>query len=118
MIRPRNFMAGMLLSAALILALGLLAGCANTKAAGSTISAAALTAPQLASALDDVYAALITAKAVPDHQAEATKALAALDAIAPMVHTQGEALAGDQFNWAAFVVSAAITAAKVIGVLL
>lgn len=97
---------------------GLLSGCADTKAAGAKISAAAVTAPTLASALDNVYAVLIAAKAVPDHQAEATKALASLDAIAPMVKAEGENLAGDKFNWASFVISAAITAVRVMGYLL
>jgi hypothetical protein len=103
------------LFAIMILAVSLLCGCADTKATGKTISAVALTAPALAYALDDVYAVLIAAKAVPDYQTEATKALASLDAIATMVHSQGEALAGDQFNWASFVISAAITTAKVMG---
>jgi hypothetical protein len=97
------------------LVFSLFCGCADTKAAGAKISAAALTAPALAYALDDVYAVLIAAKAVPDHQAEATKALASLDAIAPMVQAQGAALAGDQFNWASFAISAAITVAQVMG---
>jgi hypothetical protein len=101
--------------AIVILAISLLCGCADTKAAGKAISGVALTAPTLAYALDDVYAALIAAKAVPDHRAEATKALASLDAIAPMVKEQGDNLAGDQFNWASFVISAAITAVKVMG---
>lgn len=98
-----------------VLGLVLMAGCADAKAAGAKISAAALTAPTLAYALDDVYSVLVAAKAVPDNQAAATKALASLDAIAPMVQAQGAALAGDQFNWASFVISAAITAAKVMG---
>jgi hypothetical protein len=106
----------LMIMAILILCLSLLSACADTKAAGRGLSAAALTAPTLAYALDDVYAALITAKAIPDHQAEATKALASLDAIAPMVHAQGAALAGDEFNWASFVIAAAITAVKVMGV--
>ena len=101
--------------AIMILSLGLLAGCADTQAAGRGLSAAALTAPTLAYALDDVYAALIEAKAVPEHRSQATRALASLDAIAPMVKAQGDNLAGDQFNWANFVVSAAITAAQVMG---
>jgi hypothetical protein len=104
------------LYAILILCAGFGSGCANTKAAGSTISAVALTAPDLAASLDNVYAALIAAKAIPDHQTEATKALASLDAIAPMVQAQGAALAGDQFNWASFVISAAMTAVKVMGI--
>lgn len=104
------------LLAIMILILPLCFGCADTKATGAAVSAVALTAPTLAYALDDVYAALIAAKAIPDHQAEATKALASLDAIAPMVQAQGAALAGDNFNWASFVISAAITAAKVMGV--
>ena len=100
----------------LVLAIVMLAGCANTQSAGKYISTAGLTAPQLAYALDDVYAALIAAKAIPDHQAEATKALAALDAIAPLVKSQGDALSGDQFNWVSFVIQAAITAVKVMGI--
>lgn len=118
LVKPKNFMAMILLAVALLMALGLLSGCASLKAAGPTISAVALTAPQLGTALDNVYAALISAKAMPDHQAEATKALASLDAIAPMVQAQGAALAGDQFNWASFVIDAAMTAVKVMGVLL
>lgn len=101
--------------AIMVLAFSLFSGCADTKAAGAKISAAALTAPALAYALDDVYAVLIAAKAVPDHRDMATKALASLDAIAPMVQAQGEALAGDQFNWASFVIAAAITTAKAMG---
>jgi hypothetical protein len=101
--------------AIMVLAGSLCSGCADTKAAGAKISAAALTAPALAAALDNVYAVLIAAKAVPDHQAEATKALASLDAIAEMVHEQGENLAGDNFNWASFVINAAIAAARVMG---
>lgn len=116
LVKPKNFMAGMLLSLALILPLGPLAGCADTKATGKVISGVALTAPTLAYALDDVYAALIAAKAIPDHQAEATKALASLDAIAPMVKAEGDNLAGDNFNWASFVVNAAMTAVKIMGV--
>ena len=101
--------------AILILSLGLFSRCADTKAAGKTVSAVALTAPALADALDGVYAVLIEAKAVPDHRVQATLALASLDAIATMVHAQGAALAGDEFNWASFVISAAITAARVMG---
>ena len=103
--------------AIIVLAGGLFCGCASpfSSATGAKIAAAALTAPVLASALDDVYAVLIAAKAVPDHQAEATKALASLDAIAQMVHVEGENLNGDKFNWASFVINAAIAAAKVMG---
>jgi hypothetical protein len=102
--------------AMVILAVSLLCGCADTKATGAAVSVAALTAPALAHPLEIVYAALIAAQAVPDHRAEATKALASLDAIAPMVQAQGAALAGDEFNWASFVIQAAITAAQVMGV--
>jgi hypothetical protein len=116
LVKPKNFMVGMLLIAVLILFLGGLPGCADTKATGTAISAVALTAPGLASALDNVYAALIAAKTIPDHQADATKALASLDAIAPMVQSQGAALSGDKFNWASFVIEAAMTAVKVMGV--
>ena len=99
----------------LILAASLFSGCADTQAAGRGLAAAALTAPALGQSLDNVYAALIAAKAVPDHREKATLALAALDAIAPMVHAQGAALAGDQFNWASFVIAAAMTTAQVLG---
>ena len=91
-------------------------GCATPQKTGATVAALAQTAPTLAYALDDVYAALIIAKAVPDYQTEATKALASLDAIAPMVHAQGAALAGDQFNWASFVINSAITLVKLLGI--
>lgn len=102
---------------ALALALALVVGgCTSTQQTGKTISAMALTVPQLAYALDDVYAALISAKAIPDHQVEATKALAALDAIAPMVKAQGDALSGDQFNWVSFVISAAVATVKILGI--
>ena len=101
--------------AVLILSLSLVSGCADTQAAGRGLAAAALTAPALGQTLDNVYAALIEAKAVPDHRDQATRALASLDAIAPMVQAQGAALAGDQFNWASFVISAAVTAAQVMG---
>lgn len=101
--------------AVMILSLSLFSGCADTKALGRGMSAAALTAPALGQTLDNVYAALIEAKAVPDHREKATRALAALDAIAPMVQAQGAALAGDQFNWASFVIAAAMTTAQVLG---
>jgi len=97
----------------------LVGGCAGFKTpqtTGATVAALASSAPTLAYALDTVYAALIEAKAVPDHQTEATKALAALDAIAPMVQAQGAALAGDQFNWASFVINAANTTVKLMGI--
>mgnify|MGYP001567073502 CR=1 FL=1 len=103
----------------LALVLAIVSGCAGfttPQKTGATVAALASTAPTLAYALDDVYAALIKAKAVPSYQAEATKVLASLDAIAPMVHAQGAALAGDQFNWASFVINAAITAVKVMGI--
>ena len=97
-----------------ILAL-LCAGCATPQKTDQAMQAVAVTTPTIAYQLDAVYATLIDAKAVPAHQAEATKVLASLDAIAPMVQQQGAALAGDQFNWASFVIQAAITAVKVMG---
>lgn len=90
-------------------------GCSNPKATGQTLSQAALTAPVLAQKLDEVYQVMVVAKMLPDHRDKATRVLASLDAIAPMVKEQGDALTGDQFNWASFVVSAAITAAQVMG---
>ena len=90
-------------------------GCATPQKTGQTMQAVAVTAPVIAYQLNDVYKVLIAAQAIPAHQAEATKALASLDAIAPMVQSQGAALAGDQFNWASFVIQAAITAVKVMG---
>ena len=99
----------------MVLALPFVSGCANMKATGATISNAALTAPVLAYALDDVYEKLIKAKAVPDHQIIATFWLEHLDAVAPMVHELGENLAGDDFSWASLIINAAIAAAKVMG---
>ena len=97
-----------------ILAL-LCVGCATPQKTGQTMQAVATTAPVLAYQLDAVYDTLIKAKAVPAHQEIATNALRSLDEIAPMVQQQGAALAGDNFNWAALVIQAAITAVKVLG---
>lgn len=99
----------------MILALLFVGSCANRKATGTIVSNAALTAPTLAYALDDVYKVLIEAKAVPDHQAVATFWLGWIDDIAPTVHALGENLAGDDFNWASLVINAAIAAVKVMG---
>ena len=90
-------------------------GCATPQKTGQTMQAVATTAPVLAYQLDAVYDTLIKAKAVPAHQEIATNALRSLDEIAPMVASQGAALAGDNFNWAALVIQAAITAVKVLG---
>jgi len=73
------------------------------------------TAQGLAHQLDDVYAFLVAQKAVPDHIQTATLALAALDAIAPMVQAGAASLEGDNFNWAAFVIKAAMITAQAIG---
>lgn len=103
----------------LILAALALAGCAgNQNGKGNpmaTVAQVAATAPGLAHQLDNVYAYLIAQKAIPDNTAEATRALAALDAIAPMVQQGAEALAGDKINWVQFVMQAALTAAQVLG---
>ena len=98
----------------MILAL-LLTGCATPQQTGQVLQTVAVTAPTIAYQLNDVYGTLIKAQAIPAHQETATKALASLDAIAPMVQQQGAALAGDQFNWASFVIQTAITAVKVMG---
>ena len=90
-------------------------GCATPQKTGQTMQAVAITAPVLAYQLDAVYDTLIKAQAVPAHQEIATNALRSLDEIAPMVASQGAALSADQFNWAALVIQAAITAVKVLG---
>lgn len=98
----------------MILAL-LFTGCATPQQTGMTLQTVAITAPTIAYQLDIVYTTLIDAKAVPAHQDIATRVLRSLDEIAPMVHAQGAALAGDQFNWASLVIQAAFTAIKVMG---
>jgi hypothetical protein len=69
----------------------------------------------LARQLDGVYAYLVAQKLVPDNLAEATYALAALDAIAPMVQQGASALSGDNINWVQFVLQAALTTAQIMG---
>jgi outer membrane murein-binding lipoprotein Lpp len=105
--------------AAVLLAALLLGGCAGNQGSKAdpmaTVVQVAATAPGLAHQLDNVYAYLVTQKAVPDHLDAATKALAALDAIAPMVQQGAEALQGDNINWVQFVLQAAIVTAQVIG---
>lgn len=103
-----------LLTTGMILAL-LFTGCATPQKTGQTMQAVAITVPTIAYQLDAVYATLIDAKAIPAHQDIATRVLRSLDEIAPMVHSQGAALAGDQFNWAALAIQAAFTAIKVMG---
>ena len=106
----------------LLIAAGLLAGCAgsqNVKADPvAVVAQVAATAPGLAHQLDAVYAYLVAQKAVPDHLETATYALAALDAIAPMVQQGAEALQGDNINWVHFVMQAALTTAQVLGYVL
>ena len=105
----RNFLIIVLLS------LLLLVGCAGTQGksvqAGNvagTVAQVAADAPGLAHQLDGVYDYLVKMKAIPDNTAEATKALAALDQIAPAVQQAAsgaqEALGGDKVNWAQFVI--------------
>ena len=102
----------------------LVLGCANgptspqVKQVATTVSNVAITAQTLAPELDKTYATLVAAKKVPDNSAEASKALAALDAIAPMVQQQGAAIAGDNFNWASFVLQAAMTTAQILTIVL
>ncbi len=81
----------------------------------TTLNQVANTAPALAVQLDDVYKFLIAQKLVPNNQVAATKALAALDMIAPIVKDNTTELKGDKFNWVQFSISAAITIAKVLG---
>lgn len=106
----------------LSIVVALLAGCATTQGGTAnpmaTVSQVAATALGLAQQLDNVYAFLVAQKAVPDHLAAATSALAALDAIAPMVQQGAAALSGDSINWVQFVMQAAITAAQVFGYVL
>jgi len=95
----------------------LLAGCAGLdmgKIMGTTATVAT-TAPDLAHQFDNVYAYLIKMKAVPDNRDKATAALAAMDAVAPIVQQGATALQGDNFNWASFVLQAALATAKIMG---
>jgi hypothetical protein len=109
---PRTFLAVMMMVMLLPLA-----GCATGQmgAAMQTTVQVAQSAPGLARQLDGVYAYLVAQKAVPDHLAAATKALAALDAIAPLVQAGAASLQGDNFNWVQFVMQAALIAAQAIG---
>ncbi len=103
----------------------LLTGCASTKTgtsspgdAMSTVATVASTAPVLAQQFDDVYAYLVKQKLVPDHLDAASKALAAMDAVAPLVQQGAQALTGDNFNWAQFILQAALVAAQAMGYIL
>jgi len=101
-----------------------LSGCASTGAnsnvskAATTVATLAKTAPELARQFDAVYAYLIDQKLVPDHRDAATKALAAMDAVAPLVQAGAEQLTGDNFNWASFVLQSALVIAKTMGYVL
>lgn len=99
----------------LAMAMGCASGAKKMGDAMPTVVKVADTVQSLAHQLDSVYAFLLAQKLVPDKRAEATAALAALDAIAPRVKAGAEELSGDNFNWAAFVVQAAILAAQVMG---
>lgn len=68
--------------------------------------------------LDDVYAFLVKEKLVGDHTILATKALAGLDQIAPVVHNSASTVSGDKFNWVTFVLQAAIAIAQILGYVL
>jgi hypothetical protein len=100
-----------------ILMLFYVTGCATSKAGtvASTVSTVAATAPELAKQFDNVYAFLVQQKLVPDHMDAATKALAAMDAVAPLVQKGASALTGDNFNWAQFVLQSALTVAQILG---
>lgn len=103
--------------ALLLVLVFLCGGCPSTKmgAAMPTVAKVADTVPGLAHQMDDVYAYLVAQKLVPDRCEAATQALAALDAVAPMVKAGAEALAGDKFNWAQFVIHSALIAAQIMG---
>ena len=105
----------------------LVCGCAGNKASGTpanggqaaaTVAQVAADVPTLAKQLDGIYEFWVQQKAIPDHTAEATRVLASLDAIAPMVQQGAQACAGDNFNWAQFTISAALTAAQAAGYIL
>jgi hypothetical protein len=108
----------------LIIAFGLVSGCASTgtnsnvSKAAATVATVAKTAPALARQFDAVYAYLVEQKLVPDHRDAATKALAAMDAVAPLVQAGAEQLTGDNFNWASFILQAALTTAQALGYIL
>ena len=68
--------------------------------------------------LDDVYAFLVKQKVVGDHTVLATKALAGLDTIAPIVKNEAHTVAGDKFNWVTFVLQSAIAIAQILGYVL
>lgn len=112
--------AGMVMALAALL---LLAGCAPgqngprveaKQVAGAVVQVAA-SAPALGRQLDEIYAFWAGKKMLPDYTAEATRVLAALDAIAPMVQQGAAALQGDNINWVQFVMQTALTAAQVYG---
>lgn len=104
----------------------ILIGCASTGAnsnisaskTAATVAKVAQSAPELARQFDDVYAYLVQQKLVPDHMAAATKALAAMDAVAPLVQQGATVLTGDNFNWASFILQAALTTAQALGYIL
>jgi hypothetical protein len=118
--KKMGFLAKSVLVLLLSMAL-LLAGCAAgqkgpaSSQVAANVAQVAATAPDLAHQLDSVYAFLVAQKAIPDNTAEATKALAALDTIAPMVQQGATALQGDNINWIQFVLEGAITAARIFG---
>lgn len=92
-------------------------GCApgQGKQMAGGVAQVAATTPGLAHQLDRVYAFLVAQKLIPDNRVEATRVLAALDAIAPMIQQGAAALTGDNINWVHFVLQAALTAAQVMG---
>lgn len=120
--KPKHFVVALMVGASL--SAGLVSGCASTGTqptpgqAAATVAAVAQTAPVLARQFDAVYAYLVQQKLVPDHLATATKALAAMDAVAPLVQQGAQALQGDNFNWASFILQAALTTAQALGYIL
>lgn len=127
--RKLNWVLAMLMALILIMSVLLLAGCANNTGSApkpgdamNAVAAVASTVPGLAQQLNSVYAYLVQQKAVPDHIEAATKALAALDAIAPMVQQaaqqEAQTLTGDNINWVQFVVQGALMVAQAMGYIL
>lgn len=109
-----------LLFLALLVMLVMLAGCAGNQAkpgnAMATVATVAATAPGLAHQLDDVYAYLVSQKAVPDNLDKATLALQTLDKIAPVVQAGAEALSQPgQFSWVQAALQVALAVAQIMG---
>ncbi len=93
------------------------AGCSTTKmgAIMPTVAKVATTGVGLAQQFEQLYAFMVAQKLVPDNLVEATKVLAAMDGVAPVVQAGAANLTGDKFNWVSFIVQAALIVAQVMG---